>query len=308
MIAMVSVALLVLGFLLAIISVFLLPRGTAEIDRRLLESGTTTDVVRGIGRGPRVGGSLLGRFLAFAATLAPGALKGQELRDQLAGAGVYSAEAVRLFIGSKVLLAGLVGSATYLALFLFHRPETERAILALIGGFLGFQMPAIWLWSATDRRRTAIRLGLPDALDLMVVCVEAGLGLNAALVRVGRETHRTCRPLAQELLLVNQEIRAGTARSVALRNLGRRVLLPDVQALAAMLIQTDRLGTSIARSLRVHADSLRTRRRQRAEEQARKTSIKLIFPLLLIFLELLVILLGPAGIQLYKALKDSSGP
>jgi len=310
MIAMVSLGLLVVGFLLALISVFLVPRRSAEIDRRLLEMGTTTDVVRGIGRAPGTESSLLARLLAFAATLAPGSLRGQALRDQLAGAGVYNAEAVRVFIGSKVLLAGFVGCATYvITFFVFRRPETERAVLSLLGGLVGFQLPALWLWLNTERRRTAIRLGLPDSLDLLVVCVEAGLGLNAALVRVGREVHRTCPPLAQEFLLVNQEIRAGTSRAVALRNLGRRVPLPDLQALAAMLIQTDRLGTSIARSLRVHADSLRTRRRQRAEETARKASIKLIFPLIFfIFPELLVIMLGPAGLELFKALKDTTGP
>jgi tight adherence protein C len=246
-------------------------------------------------------------MVAFAATLAPGSLSGRGLRDQLAGAGLYSVDAVRVFIGSKVLACGLGGILTFATLVMLHRPETERVVLSLLGGLVGFQLPAVWLWLSSEKRRTAIRLGLPDSLDLLVVCVEAGLGLNAAMVRVGREVNRTCLPLSQELMLINQEIRAGSARMVALRNFARRVPIPDVQALVAMLIQTDRLGTSIGRSLRVHADSLRTRRRQRAEEKARKAAIKLIFPLILfIFPELLVIMLGPAGIELFKALKDTA--
>ncbi len=307
MIVVLSLALLAAGFLLAVLAAFLLPGRSAEIERRLLEGGTTTDFIRGLGR-PGASTSLFGRLLAFAATLAPGSLRGRGLREQLAGAGLYSVDSVRVYIGSKVLVSGLLGVGTFVALVILHRPDAERVVLALLGGLVGFQLPAVWLWLRGEKRRTEIRLGLPDSLDLLVVCVEAGLGLNAAIVRVGREVNRTCQPLSQEFMLINQEIRAGTARMNALRNFGRRVPIPDVQALVAMLIQTDRLGTSIARSLRVHADSLRTKRRQRAEEKARKASIKLIFPLILfIFPELLVIMLGPAGIELYKALKETAG-
>lgn len=304
MTAILGLALLASAFLLALLAFHLMPHRGAEIERRLLEMGAT-EVVQATGR--QEPSSFWRRFMAFAATLTPGSLKGRGIREQLAGAGLYTVDSVRLFIGSKVLASGFTGVATFIALFLLHRPEAERVILSMLGALIGFQLPILWLWDRTSRRRTAIRLGLPDSLDLLVVCVEAGLALNAAIVRVGREVQRTCQPLSQEFLLLNQEIRAGTPRPTALRNLARRVPIPDVQALVAMLIQTDRLGTSIARSLRVHADSLRTRRRQRAEERARKASIKLIFPLILfIFPELLVVILGPAGIELLKALKETA--
>ena len=152
-------------------------------------------------------------------------------------------------------------------------------------------------------RQINLRLGLPDALDLMVVCVEAGLGLGAAIQRVGVEIRLASRALSNELAQVNQEMQTGVTRSDALRNLAERTGVDDIYSLVAMLIQTDRLGTSIAASLRAHADSMRTRRRQRAEQMARKASIKLAFPLVfLIFPALLVTILGPAGIQLLKAL------
>jgi tight adherence protein C len=137
----------------------------------------------------------------------------------------------------------------------------------------------------------------------MVVCVEAGLGLGAALQRVGLEIRLASSYLSDELALVNQEMQTGVSRTDSLRNLAERTGVEDLFSLVAMLIQTDRLGTSIAQSLRAHADSMRMRRRQRAEQLARKASIKLAFPLvLLIFPALLVVILGPAGIQILKAL------
>jgi tight adherence protein C len=137
----------------------------------------------------------------------------------------------------------------------------------------------------------------------MVVCVEAGLGLGAALQRVGQEIRLASPHLSDELALVNQEMQTGVSRTDSLRNLAERTGVEDIFSLVAMLIQTDRLGTSIAMSLRAHADSMRTRRRQRAEQMARKASIKLAFPLvLLIFPALLVVILGPAGIEILKAL------
>jgi tight adherence protein C len=154
-----------------------------------------------------------------------------------------------------------------------------------------------------NQRHAEILSSLPDALDLMVVCVEAGLGLGAALQRVGVEIRLASRQLSDELALVNQEMQTGIARSDALRNLAERTGVEDVYSLVAMLSQTDKLGTSVAKSLRAHAESMRTRRRQRAEQMARKASIKLAFPLVfLIFPALLLIILGPAGIQLMKAL------
>jgi tight adherence protein C len=144
---------------------------------------------------------------------------------------------------------------------------------------------------------------LADALDLLVACVEAGMGLNQALVRVAEEVRNVCEALSEELAMVNLEIRAGTARPQALRNLAERTELDDVEALVSTLIQTERFGTSVGRALRVQASTLRQKRRQRAEEAAAKTTIKLVFPLVLfVFPALFVVILGPAVIQVIQAL------
>jgi tight adherence protein C len=300
---------LILGFLgvgslLALVASILLWSRQEAVRRRVLELGG----MAGLGEiGTRSRPGPLSRLLAFAATLAPGTLKGRELRDLLAGAGFYGLDAGRDFLGTKVLAAVSGMAIGYGTGVLLHFAPSHRSLLFLAGGIGGFLLPSLWVNIRAHRRREEIRVSLPDALDLMVVCVEAGLGLNSALVRVGREIQWSCPPLSDELRLVNQEIRAGTPRPTALRNLSARVPIPDVQSLVAMFIQTDRLGTSIGRSLRVHADSLRRKRRQRAEENARKATIKLIFPLVLfIFPELLVVLLGPAGIQLLNTLRDLS--
>jgi tight adherence protein C len=148
----------------------------------------------------------------------------------------------------------------------------------------------------------AIRLGLPEALDLLTICVEAGLGLDQAILRVAEEQQLGQPALAEELNLVNLEQRAGKPRSEALHNLAERTDVDSVRALTAMLIQTDHFGTSVADSLRVHADGLRTQRRQEIEEQAAKTTIKLIFPLIfLIFPSLFVVTLGPAVLKILES-------
>jgi tight adherence protein C len=159
-----------------------------------------------------------------------------------------------------------------------------------------------------SKRRDEIRRSVPGVLDLMVVCVEAGLSLNAAIQKITVETKNTYVALCEELHLVNQEILIGKTRADAFRNLARRTGVDELRSLAVMLIQADKLGTSIANSLRVLADSLRVKRRQRAEEAAHTTSVKLVFPLvLLIFPELLVILVGPAIINIVKTLSQVAG-
>jgi tight adherence protein C len=153
------------------------------------------------------------------------------------------------------------------------------------------------------KRQKDLQLALPDALDLLVICVEAGLGLNQALMRVAEEIRHVSRLTAEELALVNLEIRAGTPRELALRHLSDRTGVEDLRSLVTMLIQTDRFGTSIAQSLRVHSDTLRMKRRQRAEEAAAKTTIKMIFPLVFcIFPAMFVVLLGPGLIMIVRAL------
>ena len=148
-----------------------------------------------------------------------------------------------------------------------------------------------------------IRLGLPDALDLTVICVEAGLALDQALMRVGQDLHHAHPDLSDEFHLVNLEMRAGKPRAEALRNLVDRTGVDDIRSLVGTLIQTDRFGTSVAQALRVHSDSLRTERRQRAEEQAAKTTIKMVPPLVMFVLpSIIFVTIGPAVIELIRQL------
>jgi tight adherence protein C len=171
---------------------------------------------------------------------------------------------------------------------------------AIWGAAVGWIAPAFYVGNRVKARQSEIQRALPDALDMLVVCVEAGLGLNQALVRVAEEVDRVSPVLSEQLVMVNLEIRAGTGREEALRRLADRTGVPEVSSLVSMLIQTDRFGTSVAHTLRVQSSSLRTKRRQRAEEAAAKTAIKLVFPLVLfIFPALFVIILGPATITIF---------
>jgi tight adherence protein C len=184
----------------------------------------------------------------------------------------------------------------------------KNLIIVSIGAaVVGYLIPNLWVVWRRAKRREEITLALPDALDLMVVCVEAGQGLNAALLNVGREMRLQSPALSEEFRLINHEIRVGLSRGRALRNFSYRTGVDEARALSAVLIQSDKLGTSIANALRVHAASMRVRRRQRAEEAARKTPVKLVFPLVFfIFPELLLVILAPALIQLVRVLSESS--
>ena len=171
---------------------------------------------------------------------------------------------------------------------------------------LGYYLPNVVLARKIALRQRELFESFPDAIDLMTVCIEAGLGLDAAMVRVGEEMRLRSNTLADELHLVSLELRAGRTREQALRNLGLRTGVEEIEALASMLIQADRFGTSIAASLRVHSDTLRTTRRLRAEEAAAKIALKLLFPLIFcIFPSLMLVLLGPAFINIYRVLLPS---
>ena len=173
--------------------------------------------------------------------------------------------------------------------------------MALGGAALGYLLPGMALARMAKRRQHRIRLSLPDALDLLVVSVEAGLGLDQAMQRVGEELAFAHPELSDELRLINLELRAGKARSEALRNLAERTGVDDLSSLVAMLIQTDKFGTSVAQSLRVHSETLRTKRRQRAEEAAAKTGVKMVFPLVFcIFPAIWVVTIGPAAIKFVR--------
>jgi tight adherence protein C len=225
------------------------------------------------------------------------------LRLRLIQAGYPSARAVPLDLGTRIALPltmGLVGVVAFSASGMSLLMSGLVMVWFMVFGYIA---PAVHVGMRRGKRMKEMQKALPDALDMLVVCVEAGLGLNQAIVRVSHEVERISPVLSEQLELVNLEIRAGTAREDALRNLGERTGLDDIRSLTAMLIQTDRFGTSIAQALRVQADTLRTKRRQRAEEAAAKTTIKLVFPLVLfIFPAMFVVILGPAVIQIIQAL------
>jgi tight adherence protein C len=218
-------------------------------------------------------------------------------RAWLIQAGYREPRHLSMYVGSRVLLA-FVGMATVIAASGFDSP------MMMIGvGAFGFFLPRFILKRKIKARQRRLTLGLPDALDLTVICVEAGLALDQALMRVGDDLRHAHQELSDELYLVNLEMRAGKPRVEALHNLAARTGVNDIRALVGTLVQTDRFGTSVAQALRVHSDSLRTERRQRAEEQAAKTTIKMVIPLVLFILpSLLFVTLGPAVIQLYHAL------
>jgi tight adherence protein C len=220
-----------------------------------------------------------------------------EMRRLFIRAGYRSPKALPLFFGLKVLLALSLFAVTLVGKLFFWQKISPAnfTYISIILAIVGFFLPNLWIKLRISSRKDKIQRGLPDALDLMVVCVEAGTGLDAALSRTAEEMKKTNSLLAEELGLVNLEIRAGKPRQEALKNLAWRTDLEDLNNLTTLLIQTERFGTSVAQALRVHSDFMRTKRFQRAEELAQKMPIKLIFPLALFILPMLfLITLGPA--------------
>jgi tight adherence protein C len=218
-------------------------------------------------------------------------------RGWLIQAGLRESRHVSYYFGARIALAvlGLAGVVVFSGV-------DSIPLLVCIPAF-GFFIPRFFLKRMIKDRQRRIRIGLPDALDLTVICVEAGLALDQALMRVGQDLHHAHPDLSDEFHLVNLEMRAGKPRAEALRNLVDRTGVDDIRALVGTLIQTDRFGTSIAQALRVHSDSLRTARRQRAEEQAAKTTIKMVPPLVLfILVPFLLVTVGPALISAYHSL------
>jgi tight adherence protein C len=220
------------------------------------------------------------------------------LRLRLVQAGYRREEALTAFFGIRVLFA-----LTLFALFSTSIIARPNIMLALGGLALGYLLPAMVLARLAKRRAHRIRLSLADALDLLVVSVEAGLGLDQALQRVATELAFAYPDLSDELRLINLELRAGKPRAEALRNLADRTGVDDLSSLVTMLIQTDKFGTSVAQSLRVYSETLRTKRRQRAEEAAAKTGVKMVFPLVFcIFPVIWIVTIGPAAIRFVTVL------
>lgn len=232
------------------------------------------------------------------------------LRASLATAGYRNPRAIVIFLGTRIFLAVLFGLA-----FLVFGSEVMQGKepiyfpIVLIGVMvMGFYCPQLWLSNTINKRKERLVNGFPDALDLMVVCVEAGLGLDQAISRVGHEVKQGHPDLGDEFILLNLELRAGLSREQGLRNLVNRTDLDDIRSLVALLIQTDRFGTSIGQALRVHSDSMRLKRRLKAEERGAQLPVKLMIPLILfIFPALMVVIIGPGAISLFRNLMPAMG-
>jgi tight adherence protein C len=271
-----------------------MPSRAGAIDRRLEELTARPDDEQ---KKPRLQ-SVTG-FIKRIGEKAPQSAKELgSLRLRLVQAGYRRPEALTMFFGIRVVFA-----LCLFAIFSTSLIGRPNLLMALGGLGLGYLLPGMALARMAKRRAHRIRLALADALDLLVVSVEAGLGLDQAMSRVGSELSFAYPDLSDELKLVNLELRAGKARADALRNMADRSGVDDLGSLMTMLIQTDKFGTSVAQALRVYSETLRTKRRQRAEEAAAKTGVKMVFPLVLcIFPSIWIVTIGPAAIKFVTVL------
>ncbi len=230
-------------------------------------------------------------------------------KKRLVSAGYQGENDAVAFFGAKAVLAGVLLSAFLLIklIALPAMPAQKFLALTLLSAVIGFYLPDYHLYRRAKEKKARIFEGFPDALDLLVVCVEAGMGLDAAIKRVGDEMALENKVLSDEFRMLSLELRAGKSRSDALRNLAFRADLEDVSSLVTLLIQTDRFGTQVAQALRVHSDAMRTKRYQRAEEAAAKLPVKILFPLVFFILPgLIITLLGPAAIKFYRVILKGS--
>lgn len=230
---------------------------------------------------------------------------GSHLKKLFLNAGIRHPGVMSVFWGAKVLCAAALPTLAFFYRAFMDRPLMQFQMLALLGvlALIGFYLPDLYLKVRIRRRKDRIVKGFPDALDLLVVCVESGMGLDAAINRVAEEIRLSSPVISDELRILNLELRAGKARIDALRNLGVRTDVEEVRSFATLLVQTDRFGTSVAQALRVHSDAMRVRRYQKAEELASKLPVKLLFPLIFfIFPALFVVILGPAAIRIYHSI------
>jgi tight adherence protein C len=237
-------------------------------------------------------------MLKKAATFVPKSPKSMsKLQRRMAIAGFHKPHHAVLYAFSE-LLGGVIGALAPLLILGWQR----GVIAAVVGGIIGYLLPSFVLDRYVLRRQKEIQNGLPDALDLLIVCLEAGLALDQALLKSAEELQIAHPALSDELKLINVEIRAGKPRLEAFKNFAARTKVDDVRSLVAMLVQTDRFGTSVAQALRTHAEVSRTKRRQRAEERAAKIGVKMVFPLVFcLFPAFYVVTLGPAVIKFAEA-------
>lgn len=226
----------------------------------------------------------------------------QRLRLKLVRAGYRSDGAIYNYLAMKLALP-VVFIGFYMLTRIYYKFASEMILGVTLLTVMGFFTPTVWVWLMTLARKERLFKGLPDALDLMVVCVESGLGLDMTFKRVGEEMKGLCKDLSDEYNLTTLEIRAGKSRDDAFKNMSLRTGVPEINNLMTVLSQTSRFGTSLATALRVHADAMRIKRRQKAEETAAKATVKLVFPLVLcIFPAIFVVLIGPGAIKIVKHL------
>jgi tight adherence protein C len=235
--------------------------------------------------------------------LPPSAAEAKKLQQQLMQAGFRSPGAAVTYRAIQVFTLAGLPALVALGSALMARPLQSAVLYILFAFVIGFFLPRYALRRMIRSRQQLVRWGLADALDLMVISIEAGLGLNAAMMKVSSELKEVHPDISDEFELANLEIRVGRDRDEALRNLAERTGVDDLRSLVAMLIQTDKFGTSIAKAIRAFSDSLRTKRRQRAEQAAQKAAVKLLFPLAcFLFPTLFIAILGPAALQLMDTL------
>ena len=245
-------------------------------------------------------------FLSSIGMTLPVQTRDQLKYTRLLVAAGYRKESLSIFLGAKIILA--LGMPLLFMLF-YTIPrgmalDQLMLLLELAIAIIGFLAPSFWLQRKVKSRSTEIFHTLPDILDLLTVCVEAGISIDSAMAKTTESPQFKNNPLAQEMRFAGMETRAGKLRTDALSDMAERTMVDDVKSLVTMLIQTERFGTSLSQALRVHSDSLRTKRRQLAEEAAAKTSVKMLFPLVfLVFPALLLVILGPALISISKAFK-----
>jgi tight adherence protein C len=297
LLAFAATFLLVMG-----ISAFLRPRvagrrlarlgsvGASEAEREsLIVNQDSNAVVRAIGR--------LGQSSAESGEAGP-------LRQKLIHAGYRGQAAPAVFYGLRLVLALALPSLMLLLPIAWKMPHVQLVLILCLAAGFGFVAPSLALDMRRSRRQNEIRRVLPDALDLLVVCVEAGYAINQSLARVSDEFAAKSANLSSEFGLVTAETRAGKSMTEALRSLEDRTGVEDISSLVALLVQTERFGTSVANALRVHADAMRVRRMQRAEERAQKAPLKLIFPATLIFAALMMIFMAPSVYRFSQAFPD----
>jgi tight adherence protein C len=227
------------------------------------------------------------------------------MRIRFLRAGIRRKNAGTIFWGAKGFFCIFLAAIFFICRFTLLKVLSDQVAvgLAVLIALAGFYLPDLWLTIKSDIRKEKLLEGIPDALDLLVVCVEAGMGLDGAINRVAEETKLTNPILSDELKLLNLELRAGKSRQDALRNLALRTNIDAMNSLVTLLIQTDKFGTSVAKALQVFSDSFRAQRYQKAEEVAAKMPVKLIFPLIMfVFPSLFVIIIGPAAISIYHNL------